>query len=282
MRSNSFAFKFLEFYGTRISHRGQWWVHAKLRKWLQADVNAELRVVRDGHQWLLNPSDFVQTEFFWLGSREAWDVFHAKALVRPGCTIFDVGANFGHYAITLAGATGRTCVVHAFEPFPPNTERLRTNVGLNHLDQIVHIHQMALSDSITSRTMTTRADNSGAAHLNEDGEGCLVEVTTLDSFCVEQGIARLDFMKIDVEGQEEKLLRGGGETIRKFGPVIQIELDPPKLLRAGSSVDRLVSLLADLRYDLLVPERTKLVPLRELPRGPDYINVFCFPKARNS
>lgn len=282
MRPNSFAFKFLEFYGTRIPHRGQWWVHAKLRKWLQADVNAELRVVRDGHQWLLNPSDFVQTEFFWLGFREAWDVFHAKALVRPGCTIFDVGANFGHYAITLAGATGRNCVVHAFEPFPPNTERLRTNVGLNHLDQIVHIHPMALSDSITSRTMTTRADNSGAAHLNENGEGCPVKVTTLDSFCVEQGIARLDFMKIDVEGQEEHMLRGGAETIRKFEPVIQIELDPPKLLRAGSSVDRLVSLLADLRYDLLVPERTTLVPLRDLPRGPDYINVFCFPKARNN
>src|SRR5687767_8104684 len=152
MKPNSFAFKFLEFYGTRLPHRGQWWVHAKLRQWLHADVNAELRVVRDGHEWLLNPSDFVQTEFFWLGSREAWDVFHAKTLVRPGCMIFDVGANFGHYAITLAGATGRDCVVHAFEPFPPNTERLRTNVGLNRLDRIVHIHPMALSDSSTSRT----------------------------------------------------------------------------------------------------------------------------------
>lgn len=280
MRPTSFVFKFLEFYGTRLPHRGQWWVHAKLRRLLHADVNAELSVVRDGHQWLLNPSDFVQTEFFWLGSREAWDVFHAKTLVSPGCVILDVGANFGHYAITLAETARRECVVHAFEPFPPNIRRLRTNIELNHLHQIVHIHPTALSDTITSRTMRTRADNSGAAHLSEDSEGCAVNVTTLDSFCKQQKITRLDFMKIDVEGEEERLLRGGVEAIGKFKPVMQVEFDPPKLLRSGSSVDKLASLLADLRYALVVPQRTTLVPLRELPRGDDYVNVFCLPHAQ--
>src|SRR5262245_1187917 len=125
MTRHSWVFRFLEFYGTQLHHRGQWRIHKWLRDRLNSNLDIDLEVVRDGHRWLLNPSDFVQADFFWLGERDTWDVWHAKRLF-DGAIMMDIGANFGHYSITLAEAASRNCVVHAFEPFPQNAARLRT------------------------------------------------------------------------------------------------------------------------------------------------------------
>ncbi|MBA5865470.1 MAG: FkbM family methyltransferase [Nitrospira sp. CR1.3] len=283
MNPDSKLFKLLEFYGTRLHHRGQWKIHAMLREWLKPNVDVDLEVVRDGHRWLLNPSDFVQTEFFWLGERDTWDIRHAKRLIHAGDVLLDVGANFGHYSITLADAVGRACEIHAFEPFPPNADRLRTNIRLNGLERHIHVHPVGLSDSSGVGKMMIRADNSGAATLAVTEEAAVgarnIELTTLDAFCERHGIAKVDFIKVDVEGFEEKMVSGGTKTIERFAPNMLIEFDPPKLTRAGSSVDRLAAQLRQLRYGLWVAERDRLVPLKDLPRGQDYINVFCIPES---
>lgn len=280
MKADSWLFRILEFYGTRLHHRGQWRVLERLRKWLKADIDVDLKVVRDGHKWILNPSDYVQSDFFWLGTRDTWDIFHVKQFLRPGFMIFDVGANFGHYAITLAGALNRNCTVHAFEPFPPNLERLRTNIALNQMEQTIEVHAVGLSDSNGTGLMTTRIDNSGAATLAQTGkdDGHHVMLTTLDAFCLEHRIERLDFMKIDIEGYEEKLLAGGADTFRKHRPLILIELDPPKLLRAGSSVEKLAAQLHHFGYTLHVANRKSLIPLQALPKGDNILNAFCLPR----
>jgi FkbM family methyltransferase len=275
----SLTFKALEFYGTRIRHRGQWRVMGSLRKWLKADVDANLMVIRDGHKWILNPSDYVQSDLFWLGIREPWDVFHAKQFVRPGCVIFDVGANFGHYSITLGGKLLNNGAIHAFEPFPPNVERLKINIALNQLENTVRVHKVALSDGDGSGFMTVRDDNSGSATLAATGKvsGHEVRMTTLDSFCSNFGLERLDLIKIDVEGHEERLLRGGLKTLAHFRPVLLIELDPPKLLRAGTSVERLASLINELGYTLHVASHKFLIPLNTLPKGDNILNAFALP-----
>ncbi|MDF0645816.1 MAG: FkbM family methyltransferase [Nitrospira sp.] len=286
MTPDSWLFKSLEFYGTRLRHRGQWKVHAMLRKWLQPNLDVDLEVTRDGHRWLLNPSDFVQTEFFWLGERDTWDILLAKRLIRPAAVLFDVGANFGHYAITLADALGRACEVHAFEPFPANAERLRTNIRLNGLERIIHVHPLGLADAAGIGKMMIRADNSGAATLAVTDEASVaahnIELTTLDEFCERKAIAKIDFIKVDVEGFEERMILGSRKMIQRSAPTMLIEFDPPKLVRAGSSVDRLAVLLRQLGYGLWVADRDRLVPLKELLRGGDYINVFCLPDSGRS
>jgi len=281
MNVNPWQFKLLEFYGLRVPHLGQWRVHAFMRRWLGADVNASLQVVRDGHRWVLNPSDYVESELFWLGARDAWDIFHLKRLLKPGFVIFDIGANFGHYSITLADALQRNCRVHAFEPFPQNLQRLCANIDLNGLDHVIQVHPIGLSDASGSGSMTVRPDNSGAATLAKTGsvDGVTVDLTTLDEFCTRRQIEKVDFIKIDVEGYEEKILIGGSETIRKFLPLMFIELDPPKLERAGSSVERVVGQLRKFGYGLFVSSRKHLVPLREIPRGANILNVICMTKS---
>lgn len=104
----------------------------------------------------------------------------------------------------------------------------------------------------------------------------------MDEFCRQQGISKVDFIKADVEGFEERLIAGAASTLRRWTPLILIEFDPPKLIRAGSAVDRLAAQFHALNYSLWVAERERLVPLTTLPRGLDYINVFCVPESRRS
>jgi len=274
MTPGSVGFRLLEWYGLHGRHPGQWRVHAALRGLLKAHVDANLAVERQGLRWVLNPSDFPQENLFWLGESDRWDLFHARRMVRPGSVIFDVGANFGYYALMLAAGLRSECEVHAFEPTDATFERLSQHIALNRME-CVHAHRLALSDAPGTATMQGRNGNSGAAFV-EPGAG-EVQVTTLDAFVGERGIRRLDFMKIDVEGFEEKVLRGGEWVLRELRPAILLEIQPTTLERAGSSVRRLADLLTSHGYVLRQANRERLVPL-VLSDAPGYlVNGFAVP-----
>src|ERR1017187_1796412 len=127
MNENSFAFKALEFYGNRLRHRGQWRIHGLLRRLLKANVDCEFEVERAGLRWLLNPSDYVERELFWLGDRERWGIYHVKSRLPAGAVVCDVGANFGYYSLTLAAFLKRDARFFAFEPNPATRTRLERN-----------------------------------------------------------------------------------------------------------------------------------------------------------
>jgi hypothetical protein len=168
MESNSLPFKALEFYGTKIHHPGQWRVHRYLRNLLRADIDRDLEVTRRGLKWLLNPSDYMQSDFFWLGSLEGWDTYHALKLLRPQSVIFDIGANFGYYSMILSAALQGHCQVFAFEPNPPTFSRLTKNIALNDLHGRIKAFQFALSDRSGSARISGPPGNSGAAHIVTD------------------------------------------------------------------------------------------------------------------
>jgi FkbM family methyltransferase len=273
MRVNSWLFRALEVYGTRVHHPGQWRAHAKLRRLLRVNVDQELTVTRAGCRWQLNPADYTQREFFWLGEKDSWDVFHLMRLVRPGAVILDIGANFGFYALTFARALARCTRIIAFEPFPATFRRLSANIALNGLQDVIEAHPVALSDREGRARMWSRPDNSGASAVLDEGT-IEVPVTTLDGFSRGAGLDRLDLIKIDVEGHEESVLRGASDVIARHHPVLLVEIDPPKLDRARTSPERVLRLLADLGYGLWVARRRRLEPLDRVPRGDTYVNVF--------
>jgi hypothetical protein len=80
-----------------MHHRGQWRIHAKLRQLLDANIDCDMEVERAGLRWVLNPSDYMQRNLFWLGENDRWDTFHIKRLLPAGAVVCDVGANFGYY-----------------------------------------------------------------------------------------------------------------------------------------------------------------------------------------
>src|SRR5262249_17062185 len=153
---------------------------------------------------------------FWMGAKDSWDLYHLRALVGPGCMFFDIGANFGYYSLTLAKVLERRCQIHAFEPTPATNERLRRHIEWNGMSEVIQAHPMAVSDVPGTVTLIQRSDNSGASRLGTDATGIPVEVTPLDAFCSSHGIDRLDAVKVDVEGYEGRVLKGGRETLSRF------------------------------------------------------------------
>jgi hypothetical protein len=127
--------------------------------------------------------------------------------------------------------------------------------------------------------MVERSDNSGASRIGLEGEqGISIPLTSLDDFAVAEGLDRVDLMKIDVEGFEEKLIQGAETMIARFRPTILIELWPPGLEKIGTSVSAVVDRLRALGYDFYEAHRAEFRPVERFPDGVDPVNIFCLPK----
>ncbi|HEY1528289.1 MAG TPA: FkbM family methyltransferase [Candidatus Angelobacter sp.] len=263
----------LEFYGTRVHHRGKWRIHNWLRSKLNVDrFTGDITVRRLGLDWCLNPSDFVQSYFYWLEEFETWDWFHLNKLVKPQSIVFDIGANFGFYSLLFAHKLN--CQVHAFEPGAQMFKRLQGNVSLNHLNHSVNAVPIGLSCVQEQAYLSTEPSNSGASFIGQSGQS--VQLDTLDNYCSKNSINHVDFMKIDVEGYEMRVLRGGKNMIAAFKPLLLIEINYDALARAGSLAVELESALRDIGYSLFISRRKKLLPFVGNLRPGQLINVFAF------
>jgi FkbM family methyltransferase len=136
--------------------------------------------------------------------------------------IFDVGSNTGDWAAAaLARVPG--CHVYCFEPSRPLVARLRRRLG-----DSVSVFDLALSDVIGEAPLYADQLGSGLGSLVERDLSHVdlqvspierVQTTTLDCFCADHGIEAIDFLKIDTEGAELGVLRGGAGMLDRIGSV---------------------------------------------------------------
>lgn len=157
---------------------------------------------------------------------------------EPDQVAVDVGAFIGTNALWMAQ---RCREVYAFEPVAKHAELLESNARLNHLDNVRVIRKAAGAEAGKIR-FTSAGMNS---HRAEEGDE--VELTTLDAELAH--LERLDFIKIDVEGDEVNVLRGAGEVLRKFRPELLIEVHShfPGCEGNGSQIE---AILGPLDYSL--------------------------------
>ena len=142
--------------------------------------------------------------------------------IKPGAVVLDVGAHIGTHTLVfskLVGAEGR---VHAFEP---NFKVYQEQLMNLHLNQIRNVKANFAAVGHLDAYITMRDTNTGNEGNTTLGVGGnIIELRRLDSY----NYAKVDFIKIDVEGAEEGVLRGAGETLQKHRPVILIEIWPKK------------------------------------------------------
>lgn len=150
-------------------------------------------------------------------------------LLRPESVVMDIGANYG--ALTLPIAR-HVRLVYAFEPQRPVFCGLAASMALNCIENVVceNIALAAEPGFITvPRLDFTASNNIGGVQLGRPGVTgrgfYAVRAESLDEYVRRNRIRRLDFLKIDVEGMEEAVLRGGEQTIRSLRPLIYLEAD---------------------------------------------------------
>ena len=158
-----------------------------------------------------------------------------KKLHLRGRTAIDIGANAGTISIGLVECGCKR--VYSFEPGPLYS-RLAENVKLNNLSDVICLNRLGLSDKREKLRWAEDKSNPGNAHLIED-EGQLdfnkistkfnpsefeeVQVVKLDEFIEQEKINSVDFIKIDVEGMEHRVVLGGRNTIKRDLPIVVAE-----------------------------------------------------------
>lgn len=187
----------------------------------------------------------------WTGSFEEKLFALARKRLNPGDVCFDVGGNVGAISIALADVVGPDGKVHTFEPNPNNFARLSANLALNpELQTRVTLNNLGISDQPGTLFWTEDPGNPGNGMLGESGD-IKTEVITLDSYCEQAGIEKLDLMKVDVEGMELKVFQGAEKTLTRLKPIIYFET----LSRFSSggereNFDRIEKYLISLGYTL--------------------------------
>ncbi len=207
-----------------------------------AENNDDPRLSRNGEGWLLR--QLLAT--------------HARTGAGRACVVFDAGANVGDYTravLVAAGRAGCAVQVHAFEPSPHCLDGLRAGFGA---ETRVRIVGAALTDRVGEALLHDgRAGSSQASLVARDlpgGGGAAaaipVPLLRLGDYLQTEGIARVDLLKLDVEGSELAALRGLGERLHPaVVDVIQFEYGGAAL-DAGTSLRDFYHLLTAQGYVL--------------------------------
>lgn len=165
-------------------------------------------------------------------------------IVGSGMVAVDVGANVGVHTLHLARRVGPGGRVHALEPAPENFRLLARAIDEAGLPQ-VRLHQVAAGERAGQGTLHLSAANRGdhRSHAAADLRAAVaVRVVALDELLADE--ARVDFVKIDVQGDEVSVLRGLGETLRRSpGVAVLCEVCPLLLRAAGASPEEVFALL---------------------------------------
>jgi len=148
--------------------------------------------------------------------------YRYDSIVEPklGDIVFDIGAYVGDTALWFSKAVGPQGKVYAFEPEPSNFAKLKANLERNKVTNVIPL-QLALSETEGEMQVASAAGSSVITQASS-GTGTSVKVTTIDKFVEANELPRVDFIKMDVEGHELKVLKGAHETIQAFKPSLAL------------------------------------------------------------
>jgi FkbM family methyltransferase len=232
-------------------------------------------VLRDSQGLLFEVSDRDDaTALVNRGHFERDEIELASRYLRPGMTAIDVGANRGAFTASMARSVAPDGVVHAFEPGAAARAQLARTLELNGIGN-VEVVAAAVADGVGEAALAHYGAGfeswSSLVRREIDlGETLMLPVTdetvptlTLDDYCAERGIARIDVLKVDVEGAEPLVLAGGARLLGSHAiDVTLIEVSDSTLSAAGATSHDLLDVLERAGLRTYVLEDGRLVPFR--------------------
>lgn len=221
---------------------------------------------------------FTSVSAFLLRDAVEPELHYIQKFVRPGDVFVDVGANIGLFTLKMAPSAAR---IVAVEPGEAAGTQLAANIALNGFSN-VSVVRKALSDAPGRAALfhNPLGDDPQAFSLLSDGSDAgseSVELTTLDLLVAEQGLPRVDCIKIDVEGAEGQVLAGARQTLERDRPTVIFEMNCPTLMKAGGDAAAAWNLLAAQDYSFFhLEEDGRLTRLASRPT--EFCNVVARPK----
>jgi len=164
----------------------------------------------NGTRFLVKPGDTGLTGNIYTGLHEFPDMSLLLDFLREEDLFIDIGSNVGSYTILACGA--KKARGFAFEPIPDTYEKLKENIRLNHIENIVQAFNIGLGSAVGELSFTSSMDCMN--HALSDGEihsgAIIVKVSTLDLILKDESPT---LIKIDVEGFETPVLQGAEHSL---------------------------------------------------------------------
>ncbi|MBV9340927.1 MAG: FkbM family methyltransferase [Acidobacteria bacterium] len=219
----------------------------------------------DGLHMLVRADEIVGRSIYFFGEHERQECDFMLENVREADICIDIGANVGFYTLALAQKATKG-YVHAFEPAPLSYHILSVNVLINGLTNVVS-SRYAVGD-VKGEADLFLASDGGFSSLVDTGRKPITGKTrtamiTLDAYCQDYELQRVDIIKADVEGAEPKVIRGARELLsdrRRRPRLIMLELNASMLHQFGSGVDEMISVMSSYGYCASICAEGRVVP----------------------
>jgi FkbM family methyltransferase len=233
-------------------------LHLKLRDGITIAVPASLSAITT--YVLLEQEEWFEKEIDFL-----------RGFLKPGMVAIDIGANLGVYSLPMAQLVGAGGHIFSYEPGSQARALLENSKQINGLGNL-EIIGSALSDGRRQGQLAF-AESSELRALGPAGGGEAVQIASLDSESAEHRWSSVDFVKIDAEGEEERIVTGGRDFFARRSPLVMFEI------KAGDRVnERLRTIFPSIGYRLFRQLAGEPVLVPDDPSQPldDYeLNLFA-------
>jgi FkbM family methyltransferase len=248
-----------------IGHRFYYWTFKSVFYKRLSQKKEKKFVYKTKHGFLLDTDlNKIVDQRYYIGEFEADTLSFFESLVQPNMVILDIGANIGIFSLVASKALKNTGQIYAFEPADEPHERAGKNIHINNFNNISLIKK-GISDKagfIEFNICEDDAYNSiGDAPMDKIVKKVKIDVTSIDEFCKEKNIMKVDLIKIDTEGAEFLAIQGGKKLLSsEDAPVIFSEFNTVaykgfdyKLNEFEDALKSLGYKVFELKYGVLKP-----------------------------
>lgn len=171
--------------------------------------------------------------------------------------LLDIGAHFGVFSLAAAHFGGKAIAV---DPSPIATRMIARQAALNGLAKRIRIIKAAVSDeSGVVSLLSSGVFSDGYFKVAQGRTRC--ELTRTQAITIDQLVSQHGsptHIKIDVEGQEAAVLRGGRKTLAEFSPILFLELHNEMVTAEGGDPNLALNELTELGYETFAPKGNSL------------------------
>ncbi len=223
---------------------------------------------RNEIKYKLDLNEVIDFAIYKQGKWEKYTHKFLETFIKKNDIVLEIGANIGAHTLTIAKIIGEKGLVHAFEPSEYAHKKLKKNIELNPSLQtniilnkklVSNSKKIILNNQIRSSWLRDKNKLKKQEKLNSN-----LEIISIDEYVKRNNLKKISMIKIDVDGYDFKVLSGSINTIKKFKPIIFIELSEVCLNKQGDTVSDIYNFLSKLNYKLYCDKTHKLMELKDV------------------
>lgn len=214
-------------------------------------------VERNGINWSLDLTEGIDLSIYTTGGLKTNLINQYKKSIKKNDVILEIGANIGGQTLQLAQLLGEQGKIIALEPTAYAFKKLKKNIRLNPaLAPTIHAERVLIVlDDLVPSSVYASWPLGKKKKLHKEHQGLLKSVrgstiTSLDQYVRSAHLSRLNCIKIDVDGNEHDVLMSGKKVLKKFKPLLMMELAPYAYETCPEKFDEMLELLWDIGYEM--------------------------------